>query len=306
VINGLNQNISKSHLNSISYSIRKCSEALDMGFDIPVIAVLGHKNSGKTSVIESLISELVKRHLHVATAKHISLKNFSIDSVGSDTWHHSVAGAKPVIAVSDNEVCIVIKDGEKKISLEKILKFIQGNEVDALLLEGFSSVTQGKLSIGKIICLRNREEYNEFKGKIQGEALAFCSFEKLGSPILKIDEDIQVLAEITMGFIEKRRKISEILNNLAGLDCRKCGKTTCDELAEDICEGKASLDDCVPFKLKPQLKTKILIENVEVPLQPFVSDFIRKTILGMLSALKDITIKGDEYVSIQILKRRND
>ncbi|MEM2110860.1 MAG: molybdopterin-guanine dinucleotide biosynthesis protein B [Candidatus Bathyarchaeia archaeon] len=276
-----------------------------MGVDIPAIAVLGHKNSGKTTVIQGLISELMKKHLHVATAKHISLKNFSMDTVGSDTWHHSMAGANPVIVVSDDEACVMMKDGEEKISLEKILKFAQENRVDALLFEGFSYMVLDNARIGKIVCLRNREEYNEFKDKITGEVVAFCSLQKLGGSILKINEDVQVLAERVMKFIEKRGKISEILNSLAGLDCRKCGKASCDELAEDIYEGKASLDDCLPFRIKSKLKTKILIENIEVPLQPFVSEFIRKTILGMLSALKDVTIKGDEYASIEILKRRN-
>jgi len=65
---------------------------------------MGRKNSGKTTVIEGLISELVKRPLRVASVKHIRKKGFSMDTEGKDTWRHSAAGANPVIAVSDRSM----------------------------------------------------------------------------------------------------------------------------------------------------------------------------------------------------------
>jgi len=274
-----------------------------MPINIPVLAVVGHKNSGKTTVIEGLISELSKKRFHVATAKHVSQRGFSMDTKGSDTWRHSAAGANPVIIVSDVEISVLIRDGIEKFSLEKMFMFTQETGANILILEGFSSMILKDRQVGKVICLRNLEEYKEYKEIIREETLAFCSFQPLGEPILKISEDLPVLAERALRFIEKREKIIEILDRLPSLDCKKCGRATCGELAEDIYEGKASLNDCVPLKLRTKLKTKITIEGAEIPIQPFVSEIVRKSVLGMVSTLKGIAIKGDEKVRIEISRK---
>jgi len=63
------------------------------------------------------------------------------------------------------------------------------------------------------------------------------------------------------------------------------------------------LDDCVPLKLKPELKTRIVVDDSEVPIQPFVSEIVRKTILGMVSALKGVSLEGQEEVTISISRK---
>ena len=107
-----------------------------MRLEAPVIAVIGHMNSGKTTVIEKLVRELRGRGYRVATAKHIQKKGFSMDTEGKDTWRHATAGANPVISVSDIETAIMIKNGENNFSLEQIFSFLL--EIDVVLLEGFS------------------------------------------------------------------------------------------------------------------------------------------------------------------------
>jgi len=225
-----------------------------------------------------------------------------MDVEGSDTWHHRAAGANPIIVVSDIETSILMRDEMQSLSLERLMSFTQWAETKAniLMLEGFSSMVLKDRRIGKIICLRDQEEYQEFNEELEGEDLAFCSFQRLPKPILKIDEDLPVLVERVLRFIEKRLKIIEILDQLADLDCGKCGRVTCEELAQDIYEGKASIEDCIPIKLKPRLKTKITIEDAEISIQPFVSEVVRKSVLGMISALKGVTIKGDEKLRIDI------
>ena len=60
---------------------------------VPVIGVVGRKDSGKTVIIESTVRALTRKGYRVATAKHVNQKGFSIDTEGKDTWRHSVAGA---------------------------------------------------------------------------------------------------------------------------------------------------------------------------------------------------------------------
>ena len=267
---------------------------------VTVLAVIGRKNSGKTTVIEGLISELAKRHLRVASVKHIRKKGFSMDREGKDTWRHSAAGANPVIAVSDIELIIKMKGGLDQFSLDRMINVAQENQADVLVLEGFSSLVAENERVGKIVCVRDLEEYEEFRKSTRGEVLAFLSFQPLGEPVLNINADHPFTVERVTRFIEERERISEILGQLAGLDCGKCGRATCEELAEDIHQGQASLDDCVPFKFRSEVKARIMIGESEIPIQPFVSEIIRKAVLGMVSTLKAVDIEGAEKVDIVI------
>lgn len=277
-------------------------DVLDLRLNCPVIAVLGRKNSGKTAVIEYLVPKLRENGFSIATVKHISHGDFSIDRVGSDTWRHSRAGANPVVAFSRNEISVIIRSPSQ--SLEEIARLILEIDADILLLEGFSSTVLSDKSVGKIICVKNLEEYGKFKETAEGEIIAFCSLKQLGESILKIKSDLETLAGKTLGFIRKRKIILEILDSLAGLDCGKCGRKTCEDLAEEIYAGAASINECIPLSLKPKLNAKITVGGKTVPLQPFVSEIVRRTVLGMISSLKNVDIKGDERVNIEIIKKK--
>jgi len=266
---------------------------------VPVIGVIGRKDSGKTVIIESIVQTLTKKGYHVATAKHVNQKGFSIDTEGKDTWRHSVAGANPVVSVSDIETAILIKDGVKRFSLDELLRF--ASEADFMMLEGFSWLILDDEHVGKILCVKNREEYEDYRKKAKGEIIAFCSTRPLGKPILRIKEDSKILARQALKFIRKKQKISKILSILPGLDCRKCGYQSCEEMAVAVYRKDAKLNDCVPLTLRSKLKTKITINGNEVPIQPFVSEIIRNSILGMISSLKGVSIRENEEIHVKIL-----
>jgi len=264
----------------------------------PVVGVVGHKNSGKTTVIESIVQELSKRGYRVATAKHIPQKGFSIDTERKDTWRHSMAGANPVVSVSDSETAVLIKNGEASFSLDQLLRFMPG--IDVMVLEGFSKLVLDDENVGKILCVRSREEYNDFREKTRGKIIAFCSTRPMEKPNLKIKEDSQALVGRVLRYIRRKQKISKILSRLPGLDCKKCGYSSCGEMAVAIYQRKAKLNECITLKLRSKLKTRITVNEIEVPIQPFISEIIRKPLLGMVSCLKGVSIKGDEEIRIKI------
>ena len=265
----------------------------------PIVAVLGQKDSGKTTVIESIVQELTKRGYRIATAKHIDLKGFSIDTEGKDTWRHSTAGANPVVSVSDIETAVLIKNGEERFSLDLLLRFVP--EVDAVVLEGFSRLVLDNEYIGKILCVKNRQEYEAYREKVRGKMIAFCSRNPTGKQILRLAEDSAVLVKRVLKFIRRELKFLKILGNLPGLDCKKCGYKSCEEMAEAIYRGKAKISDCLPVKLRSELKTRITVNDAEIPIQPFVSKIIRNSVLGMVSSLKGVSIRGDEEIHVKIL-----
>ena len=259
---------------------------------------MGWKKSGKTTVVESIVRELTKRGYHVATAKHISQESFSMDMRGKDTWRHAVAGANPVAGVSDIEMSLLIKNGIEQFSLDSLLSFTP--MADVVVLEGFSRIVLNDERVGKILCVRDTREYEGFRKKELGKIVAFCSLQRLENPILRIKEDSQILLKRVLTYINREKKISNILNCLPGLNCKKCGYPSCEEMAVAIYKKKAKLSNCVTLGLRSEVRTKIIIDKVEVPIQTFVSEIIRKSVLGMISSLKGVSVKGNERVHINI------
>ena len=284
------------------FTLYRLDDAMNVDVRVPVLAVIGHKNSGKTTIAERIVSTLIEKGYNVATAKHISTKGFSMDRKGKDTWRYSTAGANPVIAVSDKEVTVKLKTEADVLSLDWMLKTSAENGANVLIMEGFSFLVLKDKRVGKIICVRSTAEYDEYKKEVEGEVLAYCSFKLLGKPILKIEKDIEIIADKAVRFVSRRQKILSILSELAGLNCRKCGRSSCFELAEAIYAGEASVEECVPLKLKSKLKTRIMIGGDEVPIQPFVSEVVRRSVLGMISSLKGVNINGEEKIRIEVLK----
>ena len=75
-----------------------------------LLAVVGTKNSGKTTVAECVISGLTKKGFRVGSIKHIHHPDFSMDREGTNTWRHARAGSKVVAAVSKTEIALILKD----------------------------------------------------------------------------------------------------------------------------------------------------------------------------------------------------
>jgi len=125
---------------------------------IPIIAVIGPTKSGKTTLIEYLISRLSKEGLKVGTIKHVHHPGFSIDVKGKDTWRHSQAGAKIVVCVAPKEIAIIKKGETFYQKLEKILDLVKDEKLDLLIIEGFHSLIAKREDIFKVITAKNEED----------------------------------------------------------------------------------------------------------------------------------------------------
>ena len=100
-----------------------------------IYGVTGWKNSGKTGLMERLVSEFVKRGFSVSTIKHAH-HNFDVDRSGKDSHRHRVAGAREVMLSSRNRFALMheLRD-EEEPSLEVLLAKL--SPVDLVLIEGF-------------------------------------------------------------------------------------------------------------------------------------------------------------------------
>jgi molybdopterin-guanine dinucleotide biosynthesis protein B len=111
---------------------------------IPIICVVGRSKSGKTTLIEQLIPELIKRGYQVATIKHHG-KDFSIDHAGKDSWRHKEAGAHTVIISSPRKVALV-EDVTHDLALDELVaRFIR--KADIIIAEGFKRDKHPKIEV---------------------------------------------------------------------------------------------------------------------------------------------------------------
>lgn len=111
-----------------------------------IISIIGKSNSGKTTLIERLIPELIKRNYKVATIKH-DAHNFEVDKVGKDSWRHKNAGAHTSLVSSAKQIAI-FTTAEKDNSLEYLCKnYIK--DVDFVLAEGYGMSKYPKIVVVK-------------------------------------------------------------------------------------------------------------------------------------------------------------
>jgi molybdopterin-guanine dinucleotide biosynthesis protein B len=100
-----------------------------------IFGVTGWKNSGKTGLMERLITEFTARGLTVSSIKHAH-HSFDIDHPGRDSYRHRDAGARQVLLASRNRWALMHElRVEDEPSLGDLLE--QLSPVDLVLIEGY-------------------------------------------------------------------------------------------------------------------------------------------------------------------------
>jgi len=125
-----------------------------------LLAVIGTKKSGKTTVVEQIISGLTKKGFHIGSIKHIHHPDFTIDTKGTDTWRHSNAGSRMVAAFAKNETALVINDDLESV-LPSILEFMMKQPLDAIVIEGLHSSMGQRNDIFKIVTAHEPQDLQQ-------------------------------------------------------------------------------------------------------------------------------------------------
>ncbi len=100
-----------------------------------VWGVTGWKNSGKTGLMERLVTEFTARGLSVSTVKHAH-HVFDVDQKGRDSYRHREAGASEVLLSSRKRWALMHEHrGAAETTLDELLAKL--SPVDLVLVEGF-------------------------------------------------------------------------------------------------------------------------------------------------------------------------
>ena len=111
---------------------------------IPIVSIVGKSSAGKTTLLEKIIPELIKRGYRAATIKH-DIHGFEIDHEGKDSWRHKKAGAHTTVISSPLQVALV-EDVDHDQTLDEIRKgYIK--RVDIILTEGYKGNPFPKIEV---------------------------------------------------------------------------------------------------------------------------------------------------------------
>ncbi len=105
-------------------------------FPIPFIGICAYSGTGKTTLLTTLIPLLEQHGLRIGVIKHAH-HNFEIDHKNKDSYKIRHAGVRQILIASDSCIAKITTREPKKISLEEILKQIDPQSLDLVLVEGF-------------------------------------------------------------------------------------------------------------------------------------------------------------------------
>lgn len=165
---------------------------------IPIVSIVGESDTGKTTLIEKIIPELIRRGYRVATVKHHG-HGFDIDHEGKDSWRHKQAGAALTVLSSPRRVAIV-EDVEKDHNIVELRDMYIRN-VDIILTEGFKRNSHPKIEVFRSD--RNRDLIS--RGDENLLAVAGDKPPQIGVPCFEGDDVTGIVNLIVNKLLEKPR-----------------------------------------------------------------------------------------------------
>ncbi|MCL2121408.1 MAG: molybdopterin-guanine dinucleotide biosynthesis protein MobB [Clostridiales bacterium] len=245
-----------------------------------VFSLCGYSDSGKTTTIELVIGELIRRGYKVGSVKEIHNEDFAIDrEQGSNTRRHRAAGAEPVTARGLKETDVLYP---VKLDMRKILSFY--DDCDYVVCEGVRDYAIPMIMTGSKV-----EDLEE-----KWSELVFCVSGRVADEIkaYKDRPAISAVADIVAFTDLVEEKVFDLLPNAEPGHCGSCGGD-CWTMAAKILRGEAKRSDCAGNR-----GTELVINGKRIDMQPFMEKILHNTVLGLLSGFKGFV--DDAEISIRI------
>lgn len=238
--------------------------------------------AGKTLVASEVVLNLVKRGFPVTVIKH-AISSISLEEKDSKKYLQS--GASEVV-VSSRELTLIYSK-ELVDDLSELVSYLSR---PLIIVEGFKEGRIGDVVVvakeaGDAIGLISS---NTIAVVITGSYVASEDHRVSTIPILRVDQT-DALADL---IIEKATKY--IASQLPGLNCGQCGLSTCEALALKILRREKVVCPLLA-------EVKLVVNDIEVYLNPFVRNVMISVMDGLLAALKGVP-KDIKRIELRIAK----
>lgn len=161
-----------------------------------IVSFIGWHDSGKTTLVCQVVSELKKLGYRVAVVKSSNDSGINFDTPGTDTQKHKEAGADSVMLVAPDQT--ILQMGKTELSL-RMIAHRYFSDVDIVIGEGFKRARK----IPKIEVFRNKDQ--KLREEVHGVIAVATNLEGIAcNYVFKLDE----AREIAL-FIEKRYLIQK-------------------------------------------------------------------------------------------------
>lgn len=128
------------------------TEAAGKTYPLPILAVYGKSNSGKTTLVERLIAALSARQIRVMSVKG-HLHEIDLDMVGKDSWRHQKAGAQTSVLATPGG-WMAIHQTDERVTIDELAEEAVRRGCAVLVVEGFKDAPVPKLEV----TVENRDE----------------------------------------------------------------------------------------------------------------------------------------------------
>ncbi|MEA3347664.1 MAG: molybdopterin-guanine dinucleotide biosynthesis protein B [Pseudomonadota bacterium] len=110
----------------------------------PLLGFIGNSNSGKTTLLTTLIARLSATGLKIGAVKHHH-RFFTIDHKGKDSQRFTAAGARKTI-ITGSEQTALIEQTSTQLPLEELAATYL-SDLDLILVEGFKQIKMPKIEV---------------------------------------------------------------------------------------------------------------------------------------------------------------
>lgn len=171
---------------------------------VPVVSVVAKSGTGKTTLLEKLISHLKQKGYRVGAIKH-DAHRFDIDREGKDSWRLTRAGADTMVISSPAKLAVVKQHTAEKEPGPADIVEAYFEDVDIVLTEGFKKNSYPKIEVHR----RERSDSLLCRGDVNDPALlAVASDESLDLdvPVFDINDTEGICDLIATRFLAGVRK----------------------------------------------------------------------------------------------------
>lgn len=163
----------------------------------PIISIVGKSESGKTTLLESLIAELKERGYKVAIVKH-SHHADDLDTATKDTWRFTRAGSE-ISAINSLDHLAIYRKMDMYFDPQEINDYILW-DYDLILTEGFKGSSYPKIEV-------HRSEQGEDLLTEPGQLLAVVTDKPVALDIPQFSrEDIKGIADLIENLITQQNR----------------------------------------------------------------------------------------------------